>query len=668
MHFDGVKDKCDTISPIFLDLPTDKQQEALALILKVNERHLHCDDKEVWPRVHYLITEKFALYHKNKQQKRLNAAVHPVGGPGNLALPPASLFGARQASSMIPLSQAAYDSILKDLKGGLETTFHDPMFTNPIVEALQQHIMAPLSNNAELVHLVCQWIQLNVMYLPLGTHLLPAYKEDMAGTSSFAKHVMLHNKLLIIPEALSQKTVLQMSAFLSEAAQAHARSYGPTQPRTEQPTAVMLSCKNGAGGHTAPAQAMAARLKERGWRVETINYDTDLSAECDPFQLLGVTFEDGTPMTHTLYITRWQMQKHNSEVARIVNYYIHARQWLAPDLFVDDSGGDLLRNKILPLNPQVLITTLAYHWTWKTLAYRVTSAKTILAASDVFFHREAYMPWYRQQSIDPRLRQMHFTTMTDDLELLKSMGTSHDRYYTTKYPGHPLHSMLPLCNGMQLDSQISVIGAPIHPAFDAITDAREIARLRQKWGIPEDTMSICISRGKLGYDTDLIPALESYRTTERLPKPVILQVVCGENTPMYERLGAGAYKDLGPNITVKPHPLLDPKDFAELRAISTLDDIKAGGGSTFEGWYLISKGTPSMLLLTPGPKLWWELSNCDAMEKWGVGRTVSEDTNKIAIIKQIMLNGLPSITHRFPDWKPHFDKAVDALLPAKETQ
>lgn len=664
----------EPVYPGFKSLPEDIQEENLVLIKKVNEQHLHCEDNEVWTKAHYLITKKITEWESKKQQKRLAAAAAKAnrrkGSPAQQinatpqVNPKPQVAPAQQTKPISHLNQSNYNQLLKSVKRTLSETFKDPIFTNPIIEALQQHILTPLSDHLRLAELLCNWIKLNAMYLPLGSHLLGAYLEDMSGISSFAKGVMMHQNLEPLPEALSQTTIEHMKAFLSEAAQSHCRSYITPEPRGEQLTAIMLSIKNGAGGHTAPTQAMAARLKERGWKVETINYDEHLSAECDPFQLLGITFEDGSPMTEVLYGTRWIMQKHNQDVSRIVKYYIGARVLLAPNLFVNDSGGDLLRKKILPLNPHLLITTLAYHWSWKSLAYRVTGAKTILAASDVFFHSEAVIPWLRQKSIDSRLRQIHFTSITDDIDLLKSIAVHHDSYYINKYPKEPLHSMLPLYKEMSLDDQISVIGAPIHPAFDAITNLKEIKALREKWGVPDGTMSICISRGKLGYETDLIPALEAYWTHENLPQPIILQVVCGENTPFYKRLLAGEYQDLGPNITIKPHLLLKPREFAQLRAIS-LDDIKAGGGSTFEGWYLISKGIPSMLLLTPGKELWWERSNCDAMEKWGIGRTFPEKNSKIEIIEQVMQKGFPSISHPFPDWKPPFDRIVDLLAKEK---
>lgn len=648
---------CGCVHPMFQQLPTKVQEETLALIQQVNEQHLHCEDQEVWIRTHSLITCLFAKCYNEKLQVKTNLADNPV----KMDLVDPDLFGKRIHSQMIPLSHAEYSRFFTMIKNQLQDTFHDPLFANPILEALQQHIFIPLSRNAELVQLISKWIYLNVMYLPLGNHLLSAYKEDMEGKSSFAQYVMKDARLQIIPEALSQETLLQVEAFLAIAAQAHAHSYEPPSSTSECPTAVMLSIQAGAGGHTAPTDAMASRLQERGWRVKTIYIDKDLSPECDPFQLLGITFEDGSPMTHALYITRWTMQKHMVEVSEIVSHYVVARKTMTPDLFVNDSGGDLFRKKILPLNPQLLITTLAYHPIWRNLAYRVTGAKTLLVASDVFFHREALYPWYRQHSLAPSLRKIHFTTMTEDIELLTSMGTHHDHYYLKKYPGEPLQSLTPLTRGIKIDSQISVIGAPIHPDVKAITDPLEIYRLRKKWDVPDSAMCVCISRGKLGYNDDLIPALESYRSREKLPLSLVLQVVCGENAPFFERLLAGEYKNLGPNITVLPRPLLSPKDFAELRAISTIDDIKAGGGSTFEGWYLISHGNCSMLLLTPGPELWWENSNCDAMEKWGVGQMVRENTNKIAIVKKVMEKGLPPITYPFPDWKSLFDKTVDSL-------
>lgn len=646
----------------FKKLPEGEQNRILSLIQKVNEQHLHCEDAPTWTKAHYLITNCFALYFFDKQEKHVAKTQAQVAVPQKNDKDQIVRAPARQFSSMMALNQFDYDLLINGTKKPLEKIFHDTIFTNSILEALQQHILLPLSRNAELAHFLCVWIGQNAMYLPLGTHLLNAYKADMDGTSEFSKYVLKSRKIVILSEAASQETIAQMEAFLAEAAKAHGRRCTPTPQRSAQPTAVMLSVKNGAGGHTAPTQAMAARLKEKGWRVETIHYDTDLLEDFDSLQLLGITFADGTPMTEAAYITRWKMQKQNREVARVVKFYRNARRILDPDLFVDNSGGDLLRNKILPLNPHLIITTLAYHWSWKAIAYRVAGAKTLLVASDVFFHTEALYPWFRQQAIDPKLRQMHFTTMTDDMELLCSYSKHHQDYIANNYPDKSFVGLAPFYKGLRLDSQISVIGAPIHPAFNAITDSSEIMRLRNKWRVPEGAISVCISRGKLGYDSDLIPALESYRTDQMLPQPVVIHVVCGENIVFYNRLVDGEYGNLGPNINIIPYPLLAPPDFAELRAISTLDDIKAGGGSTFEGWYLISKGTKSMLLLTPGPDLFWENSNCDAMEKWGIGRTIAATTSKIEILMQVMKEGLPNITNRFPDWKPLFDKAVEKLL------
>lgn len=639
-----------SIHSAFYTIERGIQEETLALIETVNERHLHCEDSEMWPKALYLITQQFAIdYFKNREKRQLAGQSPPM--PPEID---------PDTSSTSPLSQVDYSFLLDLVKKNLEQEFCDPLFTQPILEALQHHILSALSGNRALVGLLCRWVALNALFLPLGIHLLSSFKEDMAGSSLFAKYFLFLKQFKLLPEARSEKTLLQMAAFLSEVGQAHGRSYGPTANLDGPPCAVMLSVKNGAGGHTAPTQAMAARLKERGWRVETIHYDEELSSDEDPFSLLGVTFEDGTPMTTHLYQTRWRMQKQQKEISRLVGYYIGARKLLTPDLFVQSAGGRLLRHKILPLNPKLLITTLAYHWCWKSLAYRAVGAKTLLVASDVFLHSQALLCWYRQETLERHLRQIHFTVMTEDLELLCSNGKHHDRYFSQKYPGHPLDSLALKYSGFQVNEQISLVGAPIHPAFEAITDSQEIQRLRDKWKVPEGAISVCISRGKLGFTSDLVPALEGFRTQEPLPSPVVLQVVCGENTVFYQQLLAGSYKDLGPNITVRPHPLLAPKDFAELRAISTLDDIKAGGGSTFEGWYLISKGTPSLLLLTPGASLWWEISNCEAMEKWGVGRMVFETADKVAILRQVIEQGLPKISTPFLNWKPLFDKVVDA--------
>lgn len=647
------------IHPLFLKLPEDIQREILVLIIKVNEDHLHNEDGQSWGRVHFLITEFFAT-NFNAAEKKKDKAVAVIPAD-QLVIDDTQGLPKRTAKVISALHAENFNSLREQIQNNLDGLFHDSLFVAPILQALQNHIFSGLNQHAELINLICRWIQLNSMYLPLGTHLVEAYKADMSGVTHFYQYVMARHGMFLIPEALSEKTIARVTAFLAEAAQANCRTCPPPGPLTDRPTAIMLTCKNGAGGHTAPTQAMASRLKESGWRVEMVYYDTDLKEDADAYRLLGITFADGSPMTEDLFMTRWQMQKQQRKVSDIVRFYVHAKKILEPDLFVDDSGGELLRGKILPLNPQLIVTTSAYHWSWRS-AYRVPTVKTILVASDVFFHREAIFAWNRQKNMPAELRQIYFTTMTDDLELLKGMAQHHDNFFKLKFPGRKLDSMQPFFGGFELDDQIDVIGAPIHPSFNAVTDPQEIQRLRKKWNVPDGAVSVCISRGKLGYDTDLVPALEGYRTQELLPKPVVLHVVCGENRQFYERLCEGSHANLAPNITIIPHPLLKPADFAEIRAISTMDDIKAGGGSTFEGWYLISKGAESLLLLTPGRKLWWERSNCDAMEKWGIGRTVEENSTKIPVLKEILEKGLPKIKYSFPDWKKPFDHLVTKLL------
>jgi hypothetical protein len=654
------------IHPYFRELPEDVQQKGLKLINEVNELHLHCDNPELWKKVHLYITLFFAVDYKKKIQKK--SAINPPDRHINASPKPNDAVKTSQKDPKLfrsPLNQSAYDHYLQQFVTEIESIFHDPQLTKPVIEALQKHIMTPLASNRELVQKLMGWFIQNALFLPLGVHLFDSYLQDMQGKTVFSNAILPTFDLEADPESLSLQTQSYVKAFLSEVGEANSRTSASYNPDPVHPTAVVLSVKNGAGGHTAPHQAMEARLKERGWRVHTILCDVDMSSKNDPFYLLHTTFADPNQrMTKELFNTLWRLPKQNRDVADIVEYYIRANMVLKPELFEDESGGDLLRKTIIPLKPHVIITTCAYHWSWKALAYRIPHLKVLLAASDVFFHFSAFMPWARQVNFDPNMRHIHFTAMTEDLKLLRSEGDHHDQYFLKKYPDYPLQAWRPAFKHLVLDSQISVIGAPINPAFDITTDEGQIKRLKIKWGIPENCLSICLSRGKLGFTKDFNEALNGYQTQEKLALPVILNVVCGHNEEFYEQLTTKIKQGwvLGPNITVVAHRLLAPKEFAELRSISTIDDIKAGGGSTFEGWYLRSKGLNMMLLLTPGPTLWWENSNCDAMEEWGVGRVSTEKTNKISILKDILQNGLPKVTHLFPDWKAPFDQCMDTLI------
>ena len=588
----------------------------------------------------------------------------PVAGRGllpKMQIPLDALIGKRDAGHMFALNHKRGQELLKVVRDELESVFHDPEFTDQVMEAFLTHLYVPLKKHAELVREMVRWVFHNATYLPLGEHLMEGYLRDMRGESTFAQHII--RELNYLPEALSEAVCGHVRAFLTDVGRINSSALAQCKPSKEEaPTAIVLSVKVGAGGHTAPHRAMEARLKECGYRVATVHYDTDLPEDEDLFRMLGITFEDGTPMTKYLFGARWVQQSRNVSQAFVVRHYINYFSSVYSQLIRDRSGHDLLFKKVLPLNPSIVVTTLAYHWSWTALAWRLPPrVKTLLVASDAFFHNRALVPWHRQLDLPAFGRKLHFPVMTDDLELLRSFVKHHDDYYTKQNPGESFDAWHGRANTFNLDDQITVIGAPINPSFNVDVSESGIAMLRHKWGLPADAVSVCISRGKLGWSNDLTEALEGWRTSAVFVKPVYIQVVCGENELFYENLLNGGYADLGPNITVVPHPLRQPADFAELRAISIIDDIKPGGGSTFEGWYLISRGVQSKLLLTPTEELWWERSNCDAMRKWNVGVTIEKGMSKVEVLQDLLASGLKPITHKFPDWRPAFDRIVKEL-------
>lgn len=624
-------------SSLFLDLPPEVRKEKLDLIEEVNRKHLHVEPGEQWEKVCWVMTELIAdKYLKKSEKTKETTSTDPA---------PRLFF-----------VQQCYTECFKRLKEDLENAYKDPEFTDKIMHVAQRYLFNPFKHNAELLDLLINWVGANSVYLPLGKHLHAAFQADMEKKTLFYRHRLF--KCTICPEAQSREVSNAMLAFLTSVADINSKSVQEcAEPKEKSCTVLMLSVKNGAGGHTAPNRAMTARLQERGIRVETIHYDTDLTQECDPFRLLDITFEDGTPMTKDLFHTRWDMPKHNKKVAKIVECYVNAMTMLYPSHFRRHDGKDLLQ-KVTSLRPRLIVTTCAYHWSWKSIAYRLAGCKTLLVASDVFFNSSALNPWFRQQEIPKDVRQLYFTAMTDDVSLLRSDAKYADEYQKMKTGKEPTFSEAAIFEDLTLDEQISVIGIPVNPLFTCDAPLQE---LRKKWKVPDGAISVTISRGKLGYDADLLEALLGYRTTKPLTKPLILHVVCGENDQFYNKLKGGEYGPVGPNITIYPYPLLEPKSFAELRAISIIDDIKAGGASTFEGWYLISQGTKTRLLLTPGPDLFWEKANCEAMEKWGVGVWMKEGMSKIDILEDIIKNGVKPIQKPFPDWKKPFDEICDTL-------
>jgi hypothetical protein len=657
------------LDPLFLRLPQEIQQANLALIDEVNKKHLHCEDLHQLKNSLLRITQGYILWFQEKALKVVHqrtqsplATPEPVNQPnGNTPQNPLPSQDSPQKqvtrSENFTISSIHHTLLQMKLSKILEETFCDTQFAKEVAQSFADHIMTPLKDHGILVESIYNWVIQNIMYLPLGENLMLAFDEDANQSSLFSKYVCSWYKAQLIEEAKQDQTKNCVKNFLAKVNQINSQALSKLQgivPPNKK-SALVLSVKNGAGGHTAPHLAMKHHLETLGWDVAILNYDEDFSKDDDPFFNLGMTFEDGSPMTSTTISTKWKMQKQQKEKRRIVSFYCNAN--VNQTGFKEKNVGLDLLKKVIAIRPELIITTLAYHWCWKSLAYRQGFAKTFLVASDVFFHREATYPWYRQKSFRDSLRRLYFSSMTDDPELL-DMGKLHDRYYEKKMKGQPFHALRPLFEGLKKDDQIFMIGAPIHPAFQAITDPNKIMDLKKKWGVQDGEMCICLSRGKLGYNSDLEPALESYRTKEVLPNPVVIMVVCGENEAFYQRLKGGDFQNLGPNIRIQPYPLMKPQDFAEIRAICSFDDIKAGGASTFEGWYLISSGSQAKLLLTPGPDLWWENGNCLAMERWNVGAMVEENNTKIPIIKKWMQPHPMQMVSKFPDWKALFENAI----------
>jgi hypothetical protein len=714
-----VNNKIYRCHPSFLALPDEVKEKNIQFFERVNAIHLHCELEKNWEQSLFYIThkygewfvkklKKFALHSYSSSNSLTSAvdaakistpappldaanspatpvdAANPATTPANIAKPVITLADAAKITT--PVHQV--DATNSPLKTKVEIrklrklmTFEILLLTRQLIRCLselysnsliatqvsniaQKEIVEAYKNDAALVNLLLHWIRLNAMYLPLGEHLLKQYKKDMKKNSPFHNHVLIWENAIPLEEALRKDTVLSMEKFLKKAASILHEDLEKvkrevTQEKSNQPRVLMLSLKNGAGGHIAPHDAMAQYLAiQLGYNVKTIRYDTDISGN-DLIKQLGITFENNEPMDTHLYKTRWHMQKQKKEESRILKWYIESRQTKSHAF---DWGQDLLKQAV-SFNPHLIITTCAYHWCWKSLAFRLASAKTILVASDVFFHREALMVWYRQQTLDVRLRRVFFTTMTNDLELLKSFSTHHDNYFQKKSPSGKITSLKPLTDGFTIDEQVTVIGAPTRDSFSAVTDVNELKEIRLKWGVENGAFVVVISRGQLGYTEDFIPALKAYETDEKLARPVELHVVCGENDVFYNQLQN--VKNPGPNIKIVPHKKLSPPDFAALRAIAELDDIKAGGASTFEGWKLISSGALSNMVLVAGEELFWERSNIDAMVKWNVGFEAKNGESKIPILKNLMKNRPQPILNRYPDWKAPFKNVVENLMTGK---
>lgn len=666
MVTNSIYNKTNAICESFLKLPKQKQEKYLQLLEKVRVLYLHCEKDRDWEFIHYNCTQKIANRFHKKASKKL------VGNDLKTTTPIQVNATQEQKNDSTGgnkcLSSESYCQMMSIFQNQLQKLHHDPDYIEAIIKAFQDKIVEPLKLNVDIINVIFHWVSNNSCYLPLGKHLLEVFKKDMLCQTENSKFV----KTPLCPEAISKEVIQKMSGFLEEAAKANsitATDLKPPRPE-DQKTAIMLTVKDGAGGHTAPAIAITNRLRERGWRVEVICYDKDLEPEGDPFVLAGVTFEDGQPMTRNLYTTRWKMQKRHLKEGKIVSSYVEIKFILLKHIF-KNRDAKILLDRILPLKPSLIFSTISYDWMWQTLAYRIPYAKTIAVSSDVFFAVQFLPIWHRQQDLPESLRQIHFTVMTDEVDLLNSAGKHHDNYYKKKHPDRLMEQWNPRFENLKFDSQMTMIGAPTHAAFNAKTDSFELERLRTKWGMREGEFGVCISRGRLGYTSDLKPAIESYRTNKKLSQNMVIHVVCGENTFFYEQLKSndpslnlkrGEYGDLilGPNIRIIPHPLRTLEDFGEIRSFCQIDDIKGGGASSIEGWLIRFKSNQGLLFVTPGPDLYWENTNCEALERWGVAKWIKDEkTNKIETIEDIMLNGLPKNVKPFVDWVPLFDKLVD---------
>ncbi len=416
-----------------------------------------------------------------------------------------------------------------------------------------------------------------------------------------------------------------IAAFVFEANRPTHRS---KKERREGPFTVAILTTTASGGNESVAHGITSFLSAYQ-DIKTVVVDVEtLARETDLVMLAsGVVTYDGL---YSLFQQRADDDIHAQRdvITKQLGKYIPSRL------------GSLLKEKVLEINPDLIISTRSY-----------STDDLVLTALDIPFrmlHCDYELSFFLLDSygkVDSDRARFWLPNM--EPAMFKPLFVRANRLdlYNEADNQQELIEKVAFLLGItveEAEQQFECIGYPTRPEFKAITDAEELENLRTKWGIEPHEIPILVSMGKNGVGT-----LEKiYDELANLPAHDWKFIfICGKNEELKTKLQNKLSSNPANQFVLCD--FLVASEMNELMNLCPVKLTKAGGAITTEA--LVTK--TYLLMIGSHP---WEGANGGKIQRLGLGQQVCSDVPLEMQIEEALVKAKAVRNGRsieVPDWR-----------------
>jgi processive 1,2-diacylglycerol beta-glucosyltransferase len=421
----------------------------------------------------------------------------------------------------------------------------------------------------------------------------------------------------------AEKNRQAVTAFVSEA---NRSAHLPKKERKKGPFTIVILTTTASGGNESVTEGIVDFLSAYK-NIQTVVIDVEtLAKETDPIMLASrVVTYDG------LYASIFQQQE-DSDI--LIQRDVVTKQL---GKYIPSRLGSLLKEKLLEINPDLIISTRNY-----------SVDDLALATLDIPFrmlHCDYELSVFLLDiygKVDPN--EVRFWLPSIEPAVFKPLFTKANRCDLYKDNQQELMNKLALLMGItaeEVQKQFECIGYPIRPEFKRITDSKELASLRKKWDIQPEETPILVSMGKNG-----VGCLEKiYDQLAKLPSHHWKFIfICGKNEELKIKLEDRLSSTPANRFTICG--FASPQEMNELMNLSLVNITKSGGAITTEA--LVTE--TYLLMIGSHP---WEEANGAKIEQMGLGQQIRPGLPLEAQIEEALAKAEVARAQliEVPDWR-----------------
>lgn len=441
----------------------------------------------------------------------------------------------------------------------------------------------------------------------------------------------------------AEKKSQEIASFVSDA---NLPAHLPKKERKEGPFTIVLLTTTASGGNESVTHGIVNFLSAYK-NIQTVVVDVEtLAKKTDPIMLAsGVVTYDG------LYASVFQQQE-NADI--LIQRDVVTRQL---GKYIPSRLGSLLKERLLEINPNLIISTRSYSLDDLPLATLDIPFRMLHCDYELSFF---LLDIYGKADSD----RIRFWLPSMEPAIFKPLFIKANRLdlYNERDNQQKLIEKVALVLGItpeEVQKQFECIGYPTRSEFKSITDAKELEILQKKWDVQPDEILILVSMGKNGVAT-----LEKiYDQLANLPPHQWKFIfICGKNEELKTKLKNRLSSSLANRFTICG--FLSPEEMNELMNLAPIKITKPGGAVTTEA--LVTK--TYLLMMGSHP---WEKANGDKIEKLGLGQQLRSDLPLEVQIEESLAKAKVIRTHcsiELPDWKSFLLNEIKILRANQEAE